>query len=321
MTSYHLPVMAETVVKLFSHCPNGCIVDATVGTGGHAEAILLSNDSIHVVGIDRDSSVLELCRVRLERFGNRIKLIQGRFSQIERLLGEIGVGSSQAAGILLDLGLNSLQVDTPGRGFSYMVDGPLDMRMDATQGIAASDLVNEATEDELVELFRANGEYQNARRVSRAIIASRPLHSTTQLVDVIDRAVSGSARKRKGHVAKRFFQAMRVYVNEEQAELATVLDASMRLLSDGGYLITISYHSGEDGMIKAFMRYAETGGCQCPPQLPCRCGAVSLGRMVFRGVRKPTRDEIDNNPRAKSAKLRAFERVISATGEREGREL
>ncbi len=316
MTSYHLPVMAEMVVQLFSRRPDGCIVDATAGTGGHAEALLLSDDVMHVVGIDRDSSVLDICRVRLERFGDRIKLIQGRFSQIESLLGEIGIGSSQAAGILLDLGLNSLQIDTPSRGFSYMAEGPLDMRMDATRGITASDLVNGATEDELAELFRANGEYQNARRVARAIVASRPLHSTAQLVGVIDRAVPASAHKRKGHAAKRFFQAMRVYVNEEQAELSAVLDASMRLLADKGYLITISYHSGEDSMIKAFMRHAETGGCQCPPQLPCRCGAVSSGRMIFRGARKPTCDEIDRNPRAKSAKLRAFERVIS---KKEGR--
>ncbi len=310
MTSYHLPVMAAMVVELFSQCPGSCIVDATVGTGGHAEALLLTNDSIQVIGIDRDGSALEICKARLERFGDRIRLIQGRFSQIERLLGEMGIGTSQVTGILLDLGLNSLQIDTPSRGFSYMVEGPLDMRMDATQGTTASDLANEATENELVELFRANGEYQNARRVARAIVASRPLHNTAQLVDVVDRAVPASARKRKGHAAKRFFQAMRVYVNDEQAELAAVLDASMRLLSDRGYLITISYHSGEDGMIKAFMRYAETGGCQCPPQLPCQCGAVSLGRMIFRGARKPTRDEIDMNPRAKSARLRAFERVI-----------
>ncbi len=310
MTSYHLPVMVDMVVTLFSQCPDGCIVDATIGTGGHTEALLLANDSRQIIGIDRDSSVLELCKARLERFGDRIKLIQGRFSQIERLLGEIGIGTSQVAGILLDLGLNSLQIDTPSRGFSYMMEGPLDMRMDATQGITASDLANEATENELVELFRSNGEYQNAQRVARAIVASRPLHSTAQLVDVVDKALPAIARKRKGHPAKRFFQAMRVYVNDEQAELAAVLDASMRLLSDKGYLVTISYHSGEDGMIKAFMRYAETGGCQCPPRLPCQCGAVSLGRMIFRGARKPTREEIDMNSRAKSARLRAFERVV-----------
>jgi 16S rRNA (cytosine1402-N4)-methyltransferase len=301
--------MVDMVVQLFQPVPPGIIIDATIGTGGHSEALLAACDQVSVAGIDRDAEALAIARLRLAPFGNRIKLIHGRFSDMEKLLATSGLGTDSICGVLLDLGISSLQVEESSRGFSYMVDGPLDMRMDASQGMTAADIVNGASEQYLTKIFVDNGEYRNARRVAKAIVSSRPLKTTGELVRVITGASTSSMQRRKGHPAKRFFQALRTIVNEEQAELAGVLDNAFKLLMGGGRLVVISYHSGEDQVVKESMAQAVSGGCKCPPQLPCQCGAVSLGRLVFRGTRKPSEEEVVYNSRSRSARLRAFERV------------
>ncbi|MCL4433716.1 MAG: 16S rRNA (cytosine(1402)-N(4))-methyltransferase RsmH [Actinobacteria bacterium] len=306
---YHEPVMAGTVVRLFQPVPEGVVVDATIGTGGHSEALLAACDQVSVAGIDRDAEALAIARLRLAPFGDRVKLIHGRFSDMEKLLVTSGMGTDSICGVLLDLGISSLQVGEASRGFSYMADGPLDMRMDASQGMTAADIVNEESEQYLTKIFIDNGEYRNARRVAKAIVSSRPLQTTGELVRVITGVSTGSMWRRKGHPAKRFFQALRTIVNEEQAELAGVLDDAVKLLMAGGRLVVISYHSGEDQVVKESMARAVSGGCKCLPQLPCQCGAISLGRLVFRGTRKPLDKEVAFNPRSRSARLRAFERV------------
>ncbi|MHB8264071.1 MAG: 16S rRNA (cytosine(1402)-N(4))-methyltransferase RsmH [Acidimicrobiales bacterium] len=313
MNAYHNPVMAATVVDLFAPVPRGTIIDATVGTGGHAEALLLSSQQLSIVGIDRDEEALALSRSRLAPFGDRVKLFHGRFSDMEQLLETSGQRMDSISGVLLDLGVSSLQIDQSTRGFSYMADGLLDMRMDVSQGMTAADVANGASEGDLARLFFENGESRNATRVARAVVSSRPIRTTGELAQVIADAVGGSGHKRKGHPAKRFFQALRITVNGEQAELAGVLDIAAKLLMEEGRLVVISYHSGEDRAVKTFMTQAASGGCKCPPQLPCQCGAVSLGRLVFRGARRPSSEEVANNPRSRSAKLRAFERT--GTGE------
>jgi 16S rRNA (cytosine1402-N4)-methyltransferase len=302
----HIPVLRDEVVSLFAPVPPGVVVDATLGGGGHAAALLEALPQVRVLGMDRDPAALEAAAGRLSTFGDRVLLIRSPFSALESVVEEEGV--LPLSGVLFDLGVSSPQLDRAGRGFSYRADGPLDMRMDPESGVTAADLVNGLPADALARLFRENGEGRLSGRIARAIVAARPVTSTGQLAEVVAAAVPPAAR-RKGHPARRVFQALRIEVNDEQNELRSALPAALSSLAVGGVLAVISYHSGEDRLVKQTFAEAATGGCVCPPNLPCVCGAVPRHRLIFRGARKATASEVATNPRAEAARLRAIVRT------------
>ena len=302
----HTPVLREEVVSLFASVPDGVVVDATVGGGGHAAALLEAHPGLRVVGLDRDPAALDAARLRLASFGDRVTLIRSPFSVLNQVASDHELG--EFSGVLFDLGVSSPQLEWSERGFSYRNDGPLDMRMDPTSGATAGDLVNSLPEDELAALFRANGEGRVSGRIARAIVRARPLRSTGQLADVVAAAVPQAAR-RKGHPARRVFQALRIEVNDELGQLEAALPFALQHLAVGGVCAVVSYHSGEDRLTKQSFATAASGGCVCPPGLPCVCGAVPHHRLLFRGARKPSPAEIAANPRAESARLRAIART------------
>jgi len=305
----HLPVLRDEVVSLFASVPPGALVDATVGGGGHAAAILEAYPALRVVGLDRDPVALEAARERLAPFGDRVTLIRSPFSALEDVVSSSGL--EPLSGVLLDLGVSSPQLDRAERGFSYRTDGPLDMRMDPSTGVTAADLVNGLPEEALAVLFRENGEGRLSGRIARAVVRARPLTSTRELAEVVASAVPAAAR-RKGHPARRVFQALRIEVNDELGQLRAALPAALSHLAVDGVCAVISYHSGEDRLTKQSFAEAESGGCLCPPGLPCVCGAVARHRLVFRGARKPSPTEVAANPRAESARLRAIVRTDAA---------
>jgi 16S rRNA (cytosine1402-N4)-methyltransferase len=303
----HIPVLRDEVVSLFAAVPPGVVVDATVGGGGHTASLLEAYPSMRVIGLDRDPFALEAAAQRLSQFGDRVSLIRSPFSALESVIEE--AQAAPVSGVLLDLGVSSPQLDQAGRGFSYRADGPLDMRMDPASSVTAADLVNGLSEDALARLFRENGEGRLSGRIARAVVGARPLTSTGQLAEVVSSAVPQAARRR-GHPARRVFQALRIEVNDEQNELRATLPAALSNLAVGGVLAVISYHSGEDRLVKQTFADAASGGCECPPGLPCVCGAVVRHRLVFRGARKPSPSEVDANPRAEAARLRAIVRTV-----------
>jgi 16S rRNA (cytosine1402-N4)-methyltransferase len=300
----HIPVLRDEVVSLFASVPDGTVVDATVGGGGHAEALLSAYEGLRVVGLDRDPMALEAAREKLSRFGDRVTLVHAAFSSLSSL------GGPELSGVLFDLGVSSPQVDVAGRGFSYREDGPIDMRMDQTAGggVTAGELVNTLPEAELAALFRENGEGRLSVRIARAVVRARPLTSTRQLAEVVASAVPAAARRR-GHPARRVFQALRIRVNDELGELRAALPVALSSLAVNGVCAVISYHSGEDRLVKAAFADAASGGCVCPPGMPCVCGAVPRHRLLFRGARKASAAEVASNPRAESARLRAIVRT------------
>ncbi|HXW35252.1 MAG TPA: 16S rRNA (cytosine(1402)-N(4))-methyltransferase RsmH [Acidimicrobiales bacterium] len=305
----HEPVMVDEVVELFSEVPNGLVVDATVGGGGHASALLSANSRLRLLGLDRDPAAVAAAETRLSVFGSRATVRHARFDAI-RTVGEDQTSpTGPLVGVLFDLGVSSVQVDTPERGFSYRSDGPLDMRMDQTGGHSASELVNSASEEDLRQLLVENGEGRFARRIVEAIIAARPIETTGQLAEVVSSAIPMRARSRKGHPARRVFQALRIAVNDELNQLSTTLPTAITKLIPGGRCVAIAYHSGEDRVVKSCFAQAVSGGCACPPGLPCVCGAVPIARLVFRGARRPSPAEVERNHRSESARLRAVERV------------
>ncbi len=318
----HQPVMASEVVELFAPVGPGVVIDATVGLGGHAAALLDRYPALGVLGIDRDPSALEAAAARLAPFGDRVVLRHARFSELAGVLGEArAAGRGQwpstgeaagaperVSGALFDLGVSSLQLDTPERGFSHRFDAPLDMRMDPTEPNRALDLVNGAEVRELSSWFAASGEGRLAGRIARAIEAARPIATTGELARVVESAVPAAARRR-GHPATRVFQALRIALNDEAEELAVGLPAALGLLSTGGRCVVLAYHSGEGRLVKDVFSKAVSGGCVCPPGLPCACGAVSGFAWVFRGSQGPDAREVSGNPRASSARLWAVERL------------
>jgi 16S rRNA (cytosine1402-N4)-methyltransferase len=312
----HRPVMVAEVVELLGSSPPGVVVDATVGGGGHAEALLEVDAGRSLVGLDRDGEALTAAARRLGRFGRRVALHHARFADLVELVPQWRAAGPPSwpepgavvTGLLLDLGVSSPQLDRPERGFSYHRSGPLDMRMDLEARLTASEVVNSAPADELAALFAANGEGRLARRLARAVVAARPLTTTTQLAEVIADAVPAPGRRR-GHPARRVFQALRIAVNDELDQLAAVLPDALELLAPGGRAVVISYHSGEDRLVKQALLRAERGRCTCPPGMPCVCGAPRRFRLTFRGARRPTAAEVAENHRAESARLRAIDRL------------
>jgi 16S rRNA (cytosine1402-N4)-methyltransferase len=211
---------------------------------------------------------------------------------------------------LFDLGVSSRLLDEAQRGFSYRFDAPLDMRMDRDQHLTAAHLLDSLDEAALARLLRDYGDEPNARRIARAVVAARPLHTTGELAEVVRRAVPAAARRRTGHPAKRVFQAVRIAVNAELDVLPGAIDAAVDRLAPGGRIGVLAYHSGEDRIVKERLRHAETGGCTCPPRLPCGCGAQPKVRLLWRGSHKPGAGEVERNPRAESARFRAAEKLV-----------
>lgn len=306
----HAPVMRDEIVDAFREVPPGVVLDATLGGGGHAEAILESRDDLSVLGVDRDADALDAAATRLARFGGRAMTHRCRFDALDEAMQAHDL--TELSGALFDLGVSSPQLDRADRGFSYRNDGPLDMRMDRDAPWSADDVVNGYAEDDLARVIRDRGDERFARRIAAAIVAARPIETTTRLAEVVTSAIPAPARRTGGHPAKRTFQAIRIEVNGELDALPAALDAAIEHTVPGGRIAVLSYHSGEDRIVKDRMRSAATGDCLCPPELPCVCDAVQTVRIV-RGVpRTPTASEQAGNRRASSARLRVVERIADA---------
>ena len=306
MGFHHRPVMVAQVLKVLGEAPGGVILDATLGGGGHAEAILEARQDIRIVGIDRDDHALAAAGSRLAAFGDRIQLERSAFVDLGSVLD--GLGIDGLAGFLFDLGVSSPQLDHAQRGFSYREAGPLDMRMDRRQTLTADQVVNGYDEAAFARLLVDNADERHARRIARAVVAQRPISDTARLAEIVRDAIPAPARRRGGHPAKRTFQAIRIEVNGELEQLADSLDEAIRRLVPGGRGAVLSYHSGEDRIVKRRFDLAATGGCTCPPRLPCGCGAVPLVVLARRAGRVPDDAEAATNPRAASARLRVLER-------------
>lgn len=307
----HTPVLPAEVTKHLSLHPGSIIVDCTLGGAGHAKRIA---DSIAptgiLVGIDQDDAALDAAADAL-RLGRQIILKKGNFADIDRLLTEAGI--AYVDGFLFDLGVSSPQLDVVERGFSYHDEAPLDMRMDpSADTLTAAEIVNTYEETVLAQVIRDYGEERWASRIAEFIVAARtrrPILTTADLVSVIKAAIPASARREGPHPARRTFQALRIEVNHELERLETGLRAAVRWLVSGGRIVVISYHSLEDRLVKQVFQELASG-CECPPQLPvCVCGKVPVLRVVTRRPIVPGPDEIENNPRARSAKMRVAEKV------------
>src|SRR3954467_3219308 len=309
-TTDHVPVLAGEVRRLLAGQPGGTGGDADFGAGGHAS--LLAADlggEGRVIAIDRDASVDAYFESFRRRAGVQARLLHGDFATV---LEQLAGNGRSADAVLLDLGVSSMQIDRPERGFSYAADAPLDMRMDPSQELSARELVNEASERDLAQIFRRYGEERYARQIARAIAARRrtePLERTSDLVETIKSAIPAPARFGDGHPAKRVFQALRIAVNDELGLLERALPAALDLLRPGGRLAVISFHSLEDRIVKRFLRDQERG-CTCPPDFPvCTCGREPVLRILTKKAVRPSPRETALNPRAASARLRAAEKT------------
>jgi 16S rRNA (cytosine1402-N4)-methyltransferase len=303
----HEPVMVDEIVELFAPVPAGTVVDATLGGAGHARALLEAHPQLRVAGLDRDPLAVAVATERLAPFGDRATVTHARFDGMAAAVADLGL--EVVSGVLFDLGVSSPQLDRADRGFSHRFDAALDMRMDTTTGITAADVVNGYDEAELARVLRELGDERYARRIARSIVANRPITTTAQLAEIVRDAIPAPARRTGGHPARRSFQAVRIEVNAELEILPDALDDAMALLAPGGRCVVLAYHSGEDRIVKERFRNAATGGCTCPPGLPCQCGAVPTVRLLKRGAWKPSAAEVARNPRAESARLRAVEKL------------
>src|SRR5690349_8764090 len=310
MGAPHRPVLLEETLKYLAPERGGLFVDCTVGLGGHSEAILNSSPDTRVLGLDRDPSALEYSRQRLAPFGERFRAVQSDFRQIETVLQE--AGEREASGILVDLGVSSLQFDSPERGFSFRFDAPLDMRMDPTTGDTAADLLQQLPETEIARIIFEFGEERHSRRIARRIVERReqgqPVTTTTELAELVRHAVGGHKRQQI-HPATRTFQALRIAINHELEGLGEFVETVVDLLIPDGRFAGISFHSLEDRILKRELRKL-SGHCECPPRLPvCSCGARKVVEVLTRRPVVPGAGETDENPRARSAKLRAARKL------------
>jgi 16S rRNA (cytosine1402-N4)-methyltransferase len=304
----HDPVMLQEVIAALNVRPGGRYVDCTVDGGGHAEAILSAAEpGGSLLGIDADPLAIEMSRERLARFGSGVAIVEGNFRDLNQLCRERGF--APVNGILFDLGLSSHQLAS-ARGFSFRVEAPLDMRFGPGEEPTASYWVNEASEEELADIIWRFGEERQSRRIARAIVAGRPMGTTTELAKAVEQAV-GRRPGSQIHPATKTFQALRIAVNQELASLAEALPWAHGLLGFGSRLVVISYHSLEDRIVKQFIA-RESRDCICPPSQPvCTCGHKATLKPVTRGALTPSREEIAANPRSRSAKLRAAERLAA----------
>ena len=313
MKDGHLPVLVEEVMSMLAPAPGSLQIDATVGGGGHTERILEATDPDgRLLGLDADGAAIARVDERLRpRFGERLVLRQANFRQLRDVAPEAGFGAVD--GMLFDLGLSSFQLADAERGFGFRTGGPLDMRFDTSRGVPAAELLATLDRRELSAVFRRYGEEPQANRIANAIVAARaaaPVATAEDLAALVERVAPGNPRlRRRIHPATRVFQALRIAVNAELDALEDALGAAMDLLRPGGRLVVLSYHSLEDRIVKRFLA-SERRGCVCPPEVPvCVCGRNPRLRLVTRPSLTPTAEEIAANPRARSARLRAAERL------------
>lgn len=306
----HEPVLVERIVELFTPVPPGWVVDATVGGAGHAAALLERHEHLRVLGLDQDADALAAAAERLRPFGDRAILHRTRFDSLDDIVQQLG--TTPVSGVLFDLGVSSPQLDRAERGFSYRHDAPLDMRMDQRQARSAAGVVNDTDEQELAGILRAFGDERYARRIAKAIVAARPVETTGQLAELVRDAIPAPARRTGGHPAKRTFQAIRIAVNAELAVLAPAIDAGLAALQPGGRCAVLSYHSGEDRIVKQrFAAWSGSGAVEpyVPSHLPQPQAAEPVVRLLTRKPLRPSDAEVAANPRAESARLRAVQKV------------
>jgi 16S rRNA (cytosine1402-N4)-methyltransferase len=320
----HEPVLVERVTELLAvpsgrgvlPSRSGVLVDATVGAAGHAAALLAaSGDEVRLVAFDRDAAALEIAQRRLASYGDRVVFVHAGYDQLATHVADVLSASTPLLGVLYDLGVSSMQLDDAERGFSFRTDAPLDMRMDTSAATTAADIANNADQSELTRILSRYGEERYSGRIARAIIAARPITTTRQLADVVTGAVPAKARFGPLHPATRTFQAIRIATNDELVRFSTSLPQALELAAPasssirGGRIAVLSYHSLEDRIAKRFFADA-AGGCICPPGLPvCVCGRVPLVRALTRKAERPSQAEVERNARARSAKLRAVEKI------------
>jgi len=312
MAKFHESVLREKVFQYLIVKEAGLIVDGTLGDGGHTEFILQNTGpGMQVIGIDRDTDALQRAKKRLAPFGDRVKFAHGNYSDIQNLLKNFNV--DKVDGLLLDLGISSPQVDIAERGFSFMRNGPLDMRMDTTQELTAAKLLETLSDRELEAVIKDFGEERHYRKIVRAVRKAQaisPLTTTHQLSKILSGALY-SKRPAKIHPATRTFQALRIAVNSELMHLKTALQNSLGVLGAGARLVTIAFHSLEDRIVKDFFRYEEKS-CVCPPRIPvCVCGKKSTLKIITKRALAPAKEEIMRNPRSSSAKMRVAEKIYA----------
>ena len=306
----HTSVLLFETVGSLNIIPGGCYVDGTLGGGGHAFEVCKRLGNGHLIGIDQDGDAIEAASKRLMAFQDKITIVRSNYRRIAQVLEELGI--EKVDGIYLDLGVSSWQLDQPERGFTYRADAPLDMRMDQRQSRTAADLVNSCSEEELTRIIRDYGEDRFARNIAKHIVRERekePIMTTGRLAEIIKGAIPAKVRATGGHPAKRTFQAIRIELNGELTVLEESIDTMIDLLNPGGRLSIITFHSLEDRIVKNRFRINEHP-CTCPPDFPvCVCGKKSKGRVVTRKPILPSEEEMRENSRSKSAKLRVFERI------------
>jgi 16S rRNA (cytosine1402-N4)-methyltransferase len=311
----HRPVMLDRCLELLRPGIVGnspIVVDATLGLGGHTEALLIEHPNLTVIGFDRDPVALELASERLSRFGSRFHGALATYDKFADVLHELSIQKIQGA--LLDLGVSSMQLDRPERGFAYAQDAPLDMRMDQSRGLSAAEVLADASESELIAIFRDLGEERFAPAISRAIIKQRATDAITtsaQLNAIVERVVPKAPGKQSGHPAKRVYQALRIFVNDELAILTDAIPQAIDALATGARIVVMSYHSLEDAIVKSAFQKAATSSTpiELPVELP---GSGPRIRVITKGVERATEIELTQNPRAASARLRAAEKLEAA---------
>jgi 16S rRNA (cytosine1402-N4)-methyltransferase len=307
--SYHDPVLASEIVEMFSSLATGVVVDATLGGAGHAVALLRAAPQLRVLGIDRDPDARAVALARLANFGDRALVVGATFGDLRHVVRDHAdfLAGESVVGVLMDLGVSSHQLDESRRGFSFRTDAPLDMRMDPTKGETATQYLARVDQHEFARLLRENGESRFASAIAKSVIERQP-QTTMELSEAVERAVPMAARRR-GHVATRAFQALRVAVNEEDQQLREGLVAALDELSVEGVMAVISYHSGEDREVKAFFAEQQSGGCRCSPELGCVCGAIKRVKVFKASAQLAKPSEVAVNPRARAARLRAARKV------------
>ena len=310
MAFEHRPVLLDEVIEYLNIDPSGIYVDGTIGGGGHALAIVQRLTTGRLIGLDQDEEAIDAAGMRLKDYKDKVTIVRSNFHEIKDVLN--GLNIDEANGILLDLGVSSHQLDTPERGFSYREDAPLDMRMDQRHKKTARDIVNEYSEAELYRIIRDYGEDRFAKNIAKHIVRARqdkPIETTFQLNEIIKAAIPAKVRATSGHPSKRTFQAIRIELNRELDVLKESLDDMIDLLKPGGRLAIITFHSLEDRIVKENFKVNENP-CICPPDFPvCVCGRKPKGRIITKKPVLPSEEEIEENSRSKSAKLRVFERT------------
>ena len=302
----HIPVMVSEVLKAFESTPEGWLIDGTFGLGGHSSALLERYPDSKVFGIDLDADSLAMSRGGFQKFNNRILLVNGNYADMTVLAREADIGP--VGGILLDLGLSSMQLETLGRGFSFRNDEMLDMRYNQSQGLPAAELVNTFERDQLANIFSNFGEEKAAKRIAKAVCQNRPILTTGKLAQIVEKTIGRTGKSRR-HPATKVFQALRIAVNQEFENINKGLSAGLDLLVDKGKFVVLTYHSLEDRIVKQFFK-KESLDCICSTRIPfCVCDHHSRLRIVTKKVKIPTMEEVTINPRSRSAKLRIVEKI------------